>query len=243
MTRALVVDDEARMRRVLKILLEHMGVETLLAESGDAALECFCPGKFDLILTDVKMPGMSGVDLLARIGAVDPDVPVILLTAYGTVQAAVDAMKQGAFDYILKPFDVQAIEAIIRNALALRRSRAETRALQEPAASPRAFQALADESAALREVQGTTCPVGTATSAVPITGEIRAAKEVLWATDGPPEPEGKPDSFQLDAAVQEVERNAIRRALKAANDNKAEAARLLGICERTLWYKLKRYSL
>jgi two-component system response regulator AtoC len=123
MARVLIVDDERKMRRVLQILLEQMGLESVAAANGEEALERFGAEKIDVVLTDLKMPGMSGVDVLAKIRAVDADVPVIVLTAHGTVQTAVAAMKQGAFDYILKPFDVQAIELVIRNALEMGRYR------------------------------------------------------------------------------------------------------------------------
>jgi len=107
MTKVLVVDDERKMRRVLQIELERMGIDSVAAESGEEALARFQSEKIDLVLTDLKMPGMSGLELLARVRELDADVPVIVLTAYGTVQTAVEAMKLGAFDYVLKPFDLR----------------------------------------------------------------------------------------------------------------------------------------
>ncbi len=179
MTRVLVADDERKMRRVLQILLDQMGVESVPVESGEAALERFGGEKFDLVLTDLKMAGMSGVDLLARIRALDPDVPVIVLTAHGTVQSAVEAMKQGAFDYILKPFDVQAMELIIRNALEMRRYRTENRFLKEQASSTPAFENLIGESTAMQTVQGLIRQVAAAKTAVLITGETGTGKELV----------------------------------------------------------------
>jgi two-component system response regulator AtoC len=179
MTRVLVVDDERKMRRVLQILLEQMGLESIPVESGEAALEHFGGEKFDLVLTDLKMPGISGVDLLARIRALDPDVPVIVLTAHGTVQTAVEAMKQGAFDYILKPFDVPAIELIIRNALEMRRYRTENRFLKEQAASTPTFENLIGESAAMQTVYGMIRQVAAAKTAVLITGDTGTGKELV----------------------------------------------------------------
>ena len=81
MTRVLVVDDERRMRRVLQIQLERMGIDSVAAESGEEALDRFQAEKIDLVLTDLKMPGMSGLELLARVRELDADVPVIVLTA------------------------------------------------------------------------------------------------------------------------------------------------------------------
>ena len=179
MTRVLVVDDERKMRRVLQILLEQMGLESIPVDSAEAALEHFGGEKIDLVLTDLKMPGMSGIELVARVRALDPDVPVIVLTAHGTVQTAVEAMKQGAFDYILKPFDVQAIELIIRNALEMRRYRTENRVLKEQAGITPAFENLIGESPAMQTVYGMIRQVGSAKTAVLITGETGTGKELV----------------------------------------------------------------
>ena len=149
------------------------------ADSGEAALEHFGSEKIDLVLTDLKMPGMTGVELLARVRALDPDVPVIVLTAHGTVQTAVEAMKQGAFDYILKPFDVQAIELIIRSALEMRRYRTENRFLKEQAAATPAFENLIGESPAMQSVYELIRQVGPAKTAVLITGETGTGKELV----------------------------------------------------------------
>ncbi len=99
MTKALVVDDERKMRRVLQMLLERMGIESVAADSAEEALALVEREQVDLVLTDLRMPGMSGIELLTRVHEADPDVPVIVLTAYGTVETAVEAMKRGAFDY------------------------------------------------------------------------------------------------------------------------------------------------
>ena len=82
MPRVLVVDDERKMRRVLQIMLEQMGLESLAADNGEQAVELFDGEKIDLVLTDLKMPGMTGIELIERIRTLDPDVPVIVLTAY-----------------------------------------------------------------------------------------------------------------------------------------------------------------
>ena len=127
MTKVLVVDDERKMRRLLQILLERMGIDSLAAESGEEALDRFQAEKLDLVLTDLKMPGMTGLELLARLRELDAGVPVIVLTASGTLQTAVEVMKLGAVDYIRKPFDLEAIELTIRKALEMRKYSAENR--------------------------------------------------------------------------------------------------------------------
>jgi two-component system response regulator AtoC len=178
MARVLIVDDERKMRRLLQILLEQMGLESVPAANGEEALERFRTEKVDVVLTDLKMPGMSGVDLLAKIRAVDADVPVIVLTAHGTVQTAVAAMKQGAFDYILKPFDVQAIELVIRNALEMGRYRTENRFLKEQV-STTAFEDLVGGSPAMQTVYELVRQVAPAKTAVLITGETGTGKELV----------------------------------------------------------------
>jgi len=179
MTRVLIVDDERKMRRVLQILLEQLGLDSVPAANGEEALARYADEKIDLVLTDLKMPGMSGIELLSRIRALDPDVPVIVLTAHGTVQTAVDAMKQGAFDYILKPFDVQAIELIIRNALEMGRCRTQNRFLKEQVPPTSIFENLIGGSAAMRAVYDMIRQVGPTKSTVLITGETGTGKELV----------------------------------------------------------------
>ena len=123
---------------------------------------------------------MSGVDLLARIRAQDPDVPVIVLTAHGTVQTAVAAMKNGAFDYILKPFDVEAIELVIRRALEMQRYRTENRFLkQQQTADVPAFENLIGSSPAMQAIYELIRQVAPAKTAVLITGETGTGKELV----------------------------------------------------------------
>src|SRR5207247_9094572 len=100
MKRVLVVDDEQRMRRVLQILIEKLGLESHGAESAERALEYLQGNQVDLVLTDLRMPGLGGLEFLARLRAIDGEVPVIVLTAYGTVSSAVDAMQLAAFDFL-----------------------------------------------------------------------------------------------------------------------------------------------
>src|SRR5262245_3122315 len=121
----LVVDDEPKMQRVLEIMLTRMGHEVLLATDGQAALALAQSVPVDLIVTDLRMPGMDGIALLTALRAQGIETPVIVMTAYGTVESAVAAMKQGAYDYILRPFDVETVEVVITRALALERVQRE----------------------------------------------------------------------------------------------------------------------
>ena len=179
MTRVLVVDDERKMRRVLQILLERMGLESLAAESAEEALERIEREQVALVLTDLRMPGASGIDLLARVRELDPEVPVVVMTAYGTVETAVDAMKRGAFDYVLKPFDLDAIELVIRKALDMRRYRVENRFLREQVGTPPGLESLVGGSPAMQAVFDLVRRVAPTKAGVLVTGETGTGKELL----------------------------------------------------------------
>ncbi|MEB2285248.1 MAG: sigma-54 dependent transcriptional regulator [Myxococcales bacterium] len=179
MKRVLVVDDERKMRRVLQMLLEQMGLESTAAESGEEALVLFRQEKFDLVMTDLRMPGMGGMAWIEHLRQLDAEVPVIVLTAYGTVQTAVEAMKHGAFDFILKPFDLDAVEIVIRNALDLTRYRTENRYLRERYDVPAAFENLVGASPAMQRIFDLVQRIAPTRSAVLITGETGTGKELV----------------------------------------------------------------
>jgi two-component system response regulator AtoC len=117
--RVVVVDDEPKMQRVLEILLKRKGHEVACAGSAEQALVQLQSWPADLVISDLRMPGMSGIDLLKTVRASGNDVPVIIMTAFGTVETAVEAMKLGACEYILRPFDVNALELSIDRILAM----------------------------------------------------------------------------------------------------------------------------
>jgi two-component system response regulator PilR (NtrC family) len=116
MTRILVVDDELSMREFLKILLEKSGYGVTVAPDGATALEIIQNETVDLVITDIRMPGMSGLELLTELKQYSADLPVIMITAFASPDDAVMAMKNGAFDYITKPFNVDEIKAVIKAA-------------------------------------------------------------------------------------------------------------------------------
>ncbi|MCB1154488.1 sigma-54-dependent Fis family transcriptional regulator, partial [bacterium] len=168
----LIVDDEKNMRRVLAANLARDGHETMEAASGrDALVECAGQTP-DCVLTDLKMPDMDGMDLLAHLNAQDPHLPVVMLTAHGTVQTAVEAMKRGAFDYLTKPFDTDELLQTVRRAV-------ETRRLddREPAESVDTADLTANE--AMRKLYALADKVADSPTTVLITGESGTGKEVL----------------------------------------------------------------
>ena len=114
----LIVDDEARMLRVLEIMLQKMGHEISCASNGMEALQSLQETPVDLVISDLRMPGMNGIELLNQLRVQDNNVPFIIMTAHGTIQSAVESMKLGACDYILRPFDMEALELSINRILA-----------------------------------------------------------------------------------------------------------------------------
>ena len=110
----LVVDDESDMRMALSHALSRSGYSVETASSGFEALEKFKSEQFSMVITDLKMPEMSGMEVLDEIKKLSPQIPVIMITAYGTINNAVEAMKEGASDYILKPFSSETLDAAVK---------------------------------------------------------------------------------------------------------------------------------
>jgi len=131
MKRMLVVDNEANMRKVLEFALTSMGHEVVQAGDGLEALAAVEASHFDLVLTDLRMPRKNGIELLRDLRARGEDVPVIVLTAFGTIESAVEAMKLGASDYIIRPFEIETIELAVTRTLAVSMVERENRFLRE----------------------------------------------------------------------------------------------------------------
>ncbi|WP_417908803.1 sigma-54-dependent transcriptional regulator [Candidatus Electronema sp. PJ] len=122
MPHLLIVDDEQSMRDFLSILFYREGCAVTAAPSAEAALAAVGQKKFDAVISDVRMPGMSGLELLAELKSGQPDLPVIMVTAFASPDDAVQAMKSGAFDYLAKPFNVEELRKVVRSALAKRKT-------------------------------------------------------------------------------------------------------------------------
>ncbi len=129
--RILVVDDEAKMRRLLEIMLTQLSHQVYQAEDGQQALDFLKENQVDLVITDLKMPHVDGISLLRQLRATNNNVAVIVVTAYGTVETAVESMKYGACDYIVRPFELDAVEAAVERALKLNKVQREKHYLQE----------------------------------------------------------------------------------------------------------------
>jgi two-component system response regulator PilR (NtrC family) len=128
--RILVVDDEASLREVLTIMLQREGYDVETAADGASAQTLLREADFDLIISDIKMPGVSGIELLRFVREHAPETMMIMITAFSTSEDAVEAMKLGAFDYITKPFRNDEIRLIVRNALERRALRQENQTLR-----------------------------------------------------------------------------------------------------------------
>ena len=173
----LVADDEKNIRAHLTTFFEGCGHDVRAAEGGPQALTLLSeePG-FDLVLTDYRMAEMNGYELLQRIKARDPDIPVILMTAYATVDNAVAAIKAGAYDYLTKPFSLDQVQHAVERALENRRLRSENRELRETV-EDRPF--LQSRSPAMRRLLHDAERVASSEAAILITGESGTGKNVL----------------------------------------------------------------
>ncbi len=177
--RILVVDDEQAQRSTLAGFLTKRGFEAAQAGSGESALELIDSRDFDLVLTDQKMTGISGVELLEKIKQRNPEIEVILITAFGDVRSAVRATKAGAFDYITKPVDLEALEVSIGRALERRQLVAENRLLRQNLEEKHSFSNIISSSGAMEDVLNMAARVARVDSPVLITGESGTGKEMV----------------------------------------------------------------
>lgn len=175
----LVVDDEKNYLVVLSAFLAEEGYETLTAEEGQQALEILGGADIDLVLTDMKMPSMDGIELLRRIKEKSPDLPVVVMTAYGTVEKAVAAMQQGAFNFIQKPFQNETLKQIVDNAVATYRVVKENRLLVQALEERYRFDNIVGKSKPLQDVFDVVQKVAHTKATVLITGESGTGKELI----------------------------------------------------------------
>ncbi|SEQ31343.1 DNA-binding transcriptional response regulator, NtrC family, contains REC, AAA-type ATPase, and a Fis-type DNA-binding domains [Solimonas aquatica] len=174
----LVVDDEPRLREVIADALDDLGYRTLSADSAEAALQRLAVEPVDLVLSDLRMPGQDGHALLQDIRSRHATIPVVLMTAYSTVKDAVQMIKEGAFDYIAKPFEIGELSATIGNALRLSAALQDNQRLRRELESRYRFDHLIGASAAFRRVIGAIAEVCESRANVLLTGESGTGKEL-----------------------------------------------------------------
>ncbi len=175
----LIVDDELIMRESLGAWLERDGYAVTTAESGESALALLKDTLFDIVFLDIKMEGMSGLEVLEQVKQSDPEVEVVMITAYGSISTAIEAMKKGAFDYLLKPFDPDALGVLIDRIISHRRQTRENQFLRQQAREHARFESLIGQSAPMQQVFSLIRDVAPTGSTVLISGETGTGKGLV----------------------------------------------------------------
>lgn len=175
----LIVDDDAAQRRLIDFWLKEDGYRTVLAADGLAGLREFESKSPRLVIADIRMPGLSGLELLGRIKGYNEDALVILITAFGTVENAVEAMKLGASDYVLKPLNADELKIVVRRVLQHQQIIEENRYLRDFAGTNYRFENIVGQSRKMREVFELAVQVARSDSTVLVTGESGTGKELL----------------------------------------------------------------
>jgi DNA-binding NtrC family response regulator len=179
MATILIVEDEARMRRLLELNLNEDGFATLSAEDAESGLKLLRENQVHLVLTDLKLPGMNGLEFLQSVKGVNASLPVIVMTAFGTVETAVEAMKAGASDYVLKPFSLAEMRMVVHKELDVHRLREENRSLREALGRRYEHPNVIARSAKMQEVLAIVERVAPTNSTVLLGGESGVGKDLI----------------------------------------------------------------
>lgn len=177
--RILVIDDDESLQRVLRHNLEEEGYIVLLASSGEEGLRLLEEEEAELVITDIRMPGMDGVDVLRRVKELSPQVPVMIITAYGTVETAVEAMRIGAFDYITKPFNRAELKLKVKKALQIKELERENIRLKSELSDKFKFENIIGSSEKMQKLFEFIKRVSVTDATVLITGESGTGKELV----------------------------------------------------------------
>ena len=175
----LLVDDDDSLRRVLEFQLTEAGFQVSIAENGKQALEIFASETIDCLITDWRMPQMSGAELLKRVSAINSETPIIVITAFGDVEIAVEAMQNGAFDFITKPFDRDSILLTVKKALKYGAALAENRRLRRLVHEDFQIEAVVGNSEKMRQVFALVERVAKTDVTALIEGESGTGKELI----------------------------------------------------------------
>jgi len=175
----LIVEDEAKMRRLLELNLGEDGFNTLSAGDAEVGLKLLRENAVDLVVTDLKLPGMNGLEFLQTIKRQNAALPVVVMTAFGSVETAVEAMKGGASDYVLKPFSLSEMRMVIRKELDVHNLREENRSLREALGKRYAHPNVVARSAKMQEVLATVDRVAPTNSTVLLGGESGVGKDLI----------------------------------------------------------------
>lgn len=179
MEKILVIDDEKSLLDLLEVVFKKEGYDVDAFLSSSKALEALEKnGDYDLILTDIKIPQISGMEVLKRVRKKRPDIPVIMITAYGTIKQAVDALKAGALDYVVKPFNVEELKIIVAQGMEQRRLKQENLYLKKELDEKSRFENMVGKSKVMRELYALIDKIAVTDSTVLITGESGTGKEM-----------------------------------------------------------------
>ncbi|MCL2790917.1 MAG: sigma-54 dependent transcriptional regulator [Desulfobulbus sp.] len=175
----LIVDDEAKLLEVLSVALENMGYSPIAAASVEEALVVLREQEVHLVLSDLRLPGLSGRDLLEKVKSLEPGLPVVIMTAYAALKDAVEIIKEGAFDYIVKPFDLGTLEATVASALRFHALSADNKQLRQELGKTFSDRNFIGHSLAIQAVRQSIREVSASAVNVLITGESGTGKEVV----------------------------------------------------------------
>ncbi len=176
MSKILVIDDERSIRNTLKDILEYEKYDVDLAEDGNKGIEKFRNAEYDIILCDIKMPGIDGIEVLEKLTILNPDVPVVMISGHGNIDTAVESLKKGAYDYIEKPLDLNRLLVTIRNATDKSNLVTETKILKKKVNKK---YEIIGESAAITAIVDMADRVATTDARVLITGANGSGKELI----------------------------------------------------------------
>ena len=176
MSRILIIDDERTIRNTLSEILQHEGYKVEVAENGEEGFEKFKKNSYDVVLCDIKMPRMDGMEFLEKSREVNPDVPLIMISGHGNIETAVEAVKKGAYDYISKPPDLNRLLITLRNATDKTTLVSETRTLKRKISK---VQEMIGESEPIKKIKDTISKVAPTDARVLVTGENGVGKELV----------------------------------------------------------------
>jgi len=220
MGRILVVDDHDSLRRGLVRALANAGHEVEEAGNGTVAIERLQNGQFEVVLTDLRMGGADGMDVLRTTRSIQPTAAVILMTAFGSIHTAVEAMKTGAFDFVQKPFEIEEMELKIEKAIELRHLKSEVEYLRTEQQDIYNFERIVGASGALHQVLTIVKKVAKSNTTVLVRGETGTGKELIAGA--------------IHHNSLRTSRNFVKKQRAAVGLLEPADALLVGACERAL---------